>query len=392
MAEMRADGLVISEPGLKRQVFATGSGFSVFVVVRAVGGPGDLIDSVTEAVATSNEAFGSGPASSGTRGRFVFQTSNGVMFKVQGQGSFADLRMWLDNLGAALAKQGWHGTILGPSNSSAPLKARRFIGSHVPWNANLWLTPARPYTRSTPPVWGVPIEATSEVTALATAWVDEVRGTNYMFAGQGQYKLGTLRAPSDLLAAALDEVGQARISNVALNPLTERSVYMHFGKAEFKIRSVDEHWRDSIAALRRCLVELGHLADYACVAFGMDCMDGSEGEELSMGSWRGLKTSEWQMNRHMWATHVPEVYGMQILTKTHLERADDLREWVISSVGNGRYLVEAKDLGPWYSQGKPYARGFARFDFGDMILTEAAIRADPRGWVHGDGYKPTIYL
>lgn len=387
-----AEGLVISEPGLKRQVFAAGSGFSVFVLVRAVGGPGDLIDSVTEAIAASNGVRGPGSADSRTTGRYVFQTSNGVMFKVQGPGSFADLRTWLDSLRAALAKEGWRGTILGPSNSPAPSNARRFSGGHIPWKANLWLTPTRPYTHTKPPIWGVPIEATREVTDFATAWVDEVQGTNYVFAGQGNYKVGVHRVPADLLAAGLDEGGQAYVSNLALKPLTERLVYMHYGKAEFSVRSVEEHWRDSIGAVRRCLVSLGHLVDYGCVAFAMDCRDGLEGEELSMGSRRGLKPGEWQMNRHMWASHVPEVYGMQILTKTHLERASDLREWAISSVGNGRYLVEAKDLGPWYSQGKPYARGFARFDFADLILTEAAIRADPRGWVDNDGYKPTIYL
>lgn len=53
-----------------------------------------------------------------------------------------------------------------------------------------------------------------------------------------------------------------------------------------------------------------------------------------------------------------------------------------SGVGHGRHLVEAPVLEPWYRQPLPdpdtVAR--ARHDFGDMILTQEVIDANPAPW------------
>ena len=140
---------------------------------------------------------------------------------------------------------------------------------------------------------------------------------------------------------------------------------------------------------------VGPAADCGWIAYGVDCIGGLEGRpSYPSGGRRGLLQGEWNNNRHLWASYVPEVFGIQILTAAHLDRARDLRDWKISSFGNDRYLVEAADLEKWYSQPTPYisARGFAHHDFGDMILTETAICADPHGWLSGDGARHPVDL
>lgn len=75
-------------------------------------------------------------------------------------------------------------------------------------------------------------------------------------------------------------------------------------------------------------------------------------------------------NLPLWERFVPDVHGMQVLTREHLEHATDLSRWTVTEAGPGRYLIEAPDLAEWFQVGGPDAMVLAqaRADFGRMIV------------------------
>lgn len=386
------EGITVSEAGIKRHIRHSVSDHTAFVLVRAQGGVGDLTAAVESAVAAANDGAHGKAANSVAQGQNVFQTANGVMFYLQTNGEMDDVRGWLSIARDTLGRAGWRGTILAPSDSWGPTNAHWFTGGmYRPWTATLFLTPTRRSTHAPEYEWSAPDHVTREVADHATAWTNASAGTNYLLAGAGQYQVGPVAPPAELLGAVLERSGQVRISKLGLKPLVERSVRMSAGtRVSFGVRGVDESWRDSIRSLRECLIALGHSVECGWVTYGSDNQESVEGRSQSS---RGLLQGEWQNNRHMWTTHLPDAFGIQVVTSAHLERFRYLEDgWNVTSVGNDRYLVEAKNLEPWFAQPEPVNREFARMDMSGLILTEDAIRSDPLGWLHGDGYKPTVYL
>ena len=74
-------------------------------------------------------------------------------------------------------------------------------------------------------------------------------------------------------------------------------------------------------------------------------------------------------NNPAWSMHVPDAFGMQLLTSEHLSRVTDLSGWSVTEVAPGRHLVEAPDLGDWtsFDGPQPDTLAAARTDFGRAI-------------------------
>lgn len=87
-------------------------------------------------------------------------------------------------------------------------------------------------------------------------------------------------------------------------------------------------------------------------------------------------------NGHLHERFVPDAHGVQVLTDAHLAHAHDLSDWNLTDLGHGRHLVQASDLSAWYENLTPDPGTLtkARHDFGDMILTEETIAANPPPW------------
>lgn len=94
--------------------------------------------------------------------------------------------------------------------------------------------------------------------------------------------------------------------------------------------------------------------------------------------WAYVHESEVRYNEPLLASMVPDAHGIQVLTKAHLDRAANLDDWSVKSLGHDRYLVEARDLQAWYAGLSPddAARDKARADFGDMVITRELIEAN----------------
>ncbi len=100
-------------------------------------------------------------------------------------------------------------------------------------------------------------------------------------------------------------------------------------------------------------------------------------------------TGIWNLNRHLWSSFVPDAFGIQLLTSEHLRRANDLTDWTVEEVAPDRWIVRSRDLAAWFRvpggsalrHGRfpdQQVRAKARQDFGEMILTRAAAKANPR--------------
>jgi hypothetical protein len=65
------------------------------------------------------------------------------------------------------------------------------------------------------------------------------------------------------------------------------------------------------------------------------------------------------------------VQGIQPLTGTHRARAHDLSGWLVTQVNSDRYLVEARDLAPWFMGAAVDLDvcATAAHDFGAMLVT-----------------------
>lgn len=380
--------MIVSDAGIKRRFRERSTNSCSVVAVRATGGAGSLTAAVAQAVDDANYA-NTQPATAGVHGDYLFMSSKDVMFFLVADSPLDGVRDWLEVVRDSLERGGWRGKIFAPSDSWGPEVSWNFRDQHIAWNASIGFTLPRRTTKSVGS-WPVRDDVTGDVCSFAREWTAQVHGAKYFGHGASQIKVDQ-QPPADLLRAALKRSHQLHLTTLGQKPHVMRSASLSFGVAEFSVKGVDEHWRTSISALREALVHFGPAADCGWIAYGLDCIHSLEGKpSYPSGGRRGLLQGEWANNRHLWSSYVPEVFGMQILTAAHLDRANDLRGWKITGLGNDRYLVEAADLEKWYSQPTPYisARGFAHLDFGDMILTEQAIRADPHAWLSGDGARP----
>jgi hypothetical protein len=61
----------------------------------------------------------------------------------------------------------------------------------------------------------------------------------------------------------------------------------------------------------------------------------------------------WSNARARWNALIPQVNGVQLLTKEHLSSASNLRDWEVSEVAPDRFLVVAKDLAAWFRPRTP---------------------------------------
>jgi hypothetical protein len=90
----------------------------------------------------------------------------------------------------------------------------------------------------------------------------------------------------------------------------------------------------------------------------------------------------WSTTPHVWTTYVADAYGIQLLTDDHLAKARDLSRWQVTSPAPGRWLVVAKDLERWFTDGRSEVEqeilDQARADFGGMILDPDVLSRHPR--------------
>lgn len=150
------------------------------------------------------------------------------------------------------------------------------------------------------------------------------------------------------------------------------------GQVTFEYRTPGEHWQAGVQALTDLLRDLAGVAEYGLVRPAWShvvgwhkLVDNRQPRPPHVGG------SYYQSWRRLEASHVPDAYGIQLLTDAHLANARDLSRWHIEEVASGRHLVTAPDLDSWFDHDQPSddLLDQARHDFGAMIFSpETPVR------------------
>lgn len=129
---------------------------------------------------------------------------------------------------------------------------------------------------------------------------------------------------------------------------------------------------EMVAAGRRMLVASAESAVYGAVLAGLPL---SNPEHLPL-----VSSAEFFKWAGHWDRVAPDVYGIQVLGAKHLEHAKDLSGWKTTRLEGDRFLVEARDLDPWYEVVRdPGMLAAARDDFHGLILSPDLMRELPAG-------------
>lgn len=80
--------------------------------------------------------------------------------------------------------------------------------------------------------------------------------------------------------------------------------------------------------------------------------------------------------RHLLTQYIVEPAGIMLLRDAHLEKAARLDDWVVERVSDDRWLVQARDLAPWFGPelATPDLAVQARHDFGPALVIDELLR------------------
>jgi hypothetical protein len=189
----------------------------------------------------------------------------------------------------------------------------------------------------------------------------------------------------DFAAAASEALNHRILVTVACfetSPLRAAlSAFWTMGLAVYRSAGAGLSWQERVDRLRATLLWSPPRTDLAMIRPGPG---NSIAWSESTIPWPHVTRSDVREARPLLASFVPDASGVQLLTRAHLDRATDLSNWVSTKLPGDRFLLEARDLEPWFASAlpDPHAVDTARSDFGAMLLTpEAIVEHNP--WADG---------
>lgn len=309
-----------------------------------------LLPKVRSTIASANPAVGGGLPLSVS---WVVEGTNALHLRLEyGTVPRRLVRAWLEGLARALSDAGLAGKLHRP----------------LPQRSPHWAAPAMDHqavavmyaTRSSPD--------RDFIRRLSAGHGVDVL-PNHALSSDGGFSVYVPYTP-DLLAA-IGDLGSTKL--VAWKePAESASVYCSplgaYGWTHLGTRA------DQVDRARSALIDLAPDLDHAFAEVRTGLSAGwSHAPHLPA---TGLQSSGYLQRRAIRPHRVFDAHGLQILTAHHLERATSLTDWRTTQIGD-RYLVEARDLDAWYAEDDHDAEVLARArdDFGDMIITQAELRA-----------------
>jgi hypothetical protein len=214
---------------------------------------------------------------------------------------------------------------------------------------------------------------------LTTQMVDEVldfclRGSGEVFFKHGmtQFRIDPAEART-LVAQAITHGPPVSLTSLGTNAVIRRATLYSHGRAFFEWRDESLEGSQLAEGLSRILVAHADRLEYGFVrqswlpAVGWD----------NVVDWRPpllprVPVTYSRRPPHLERTLVPDAYGIQLLSRAHLDRAPDLREWQVEEVAPGRYIDTSKQLDAWFGPEDPSEDTFekARREFGSLIMDE----------------------
>ena len=228
--------------------------------------------------------------------------------------------------------------------------------------------------------WGVDPSTTQALCRDVADWCAELKGGEaYLSQGLSQVLLDGPDLPQ-ILAASVP-YGPAGLTYARREPRAVRQARLsQGGQCVYQIEDAGKDWRGRLDTLTRVLTWQPQAFELAIVRLTPSLALSWLMLDLKNPPPPTVDTPRFFDCRSLWREFTPDAHGIQILTDAHLARARSLTGWNVNPVAGGRYLVQARDLEPWYSgtQPDPDVLAAARADFADMILTPSAIDAHTR--------------
>lgn len=264
---------------------------------------------------------------------------------------------WLDEVSAGLSAEGVSGSIGAASSAKAP---QVFPEGRVPTAGLQFASEELPAPDDFR--WPLSPAETRRMVAHAARWC-ELGGEQWLGLNFSFWLPGT--SARDLAPAMAAAVASVDTSLVASRGQEGRWVATQGAEWGAQVVSSELTWVDRVDLCRQALLWEPQLLSWGIVGTTWHPLPGSMVDPVGP---RLVASAEAFRLR---TTLVRAVQGIQLLTGSHLARAHDLAAWKVTEVASDRFLVEARDLAPWFTGDKPHPDLYAQAirDFGSMLIT-----------------------
>ncbi|HST48547.1 hypothetical protein [Jatrophihabitans sp.] len=296
-----------------------------------------------------------------------------------------ELRRWISEFAGRLERRGLSGKL----QPTPPVRYPDWLSGAQPpvptaflaWSVDRAAEAADPYRSSH---WHVPAEATYRIAALADRWA-RLPGAELRLRYNVYRAAVNLDDASGPLARSLFETGMAGLEFV--DDAGQQATNVAFdvgGTSLFQDIGGTGGWQAQVDRLRAALTALPAEVDLGFIRMGIRASVGID-SMATVQPLPGIEEYHVRYNTHLLDRYLPDAHGIQVLRTAHLDRARDLSGWEVTELGEGRFLVQAADLTPWYgaAQPDPDVLARARADFASALLTEEVISANPPPWRAG---------
>lgn len=397
---VKATEMQVMLSAIKRRLAANG-GDGVVVLVTANGITASSVDLMADVEVARNSA---NAALNRNDQELVWgapaePSPKGPILSLDWIGTDEELEEWLDLFAATLTTFGRSGSVSAAPQAHFP-KALDPLFATDRLVSSLAFTLPVPTPYGYPPfTWLVDGATTREVVEHAIRW-GRIPGASVYVAERTSQFLVDDSDPTGMLTAAVERSGLAGLAY-----LHQPTYELHFvrtrplGEVVYQAASVDRTWKSFMELSREPLRYHGAKLDLAFIRLSRSSVP-TFLDQGQLPPPPGIQSvGDFTRNRHLYDSYVPDAHAVQVLTAKHLAKAHDLSRWSTEALGNDRYLVEARDLGPWFSDSE-HAKGNrqaqpdsavvaeARHDFGRMILTQSDLEADPLAWLPGRPPRP----
>lgn len=354
-------GSVTVDDGYLRRHGAEWETDPIPIEFRGDTGPVDAIDALQRAVDATDQGLDS-PTGVAVD---TFALMGGGAAVVVIHHGLDGLLVWLEQLASALSESGHTGELRFAEEHRLP------IGFPGP---RLGCTVAGLVFEGQ----AVPHATTARLAADAVDWAMRLDGDLYFTHHGVTTRIDPTRARELLQAAVLRSI-PVSVCTLAANSDFRNVLFAGFGRVVYEHRRDDAREHEAVELIEVLRTHAATL-DYGFVRVASG---------PSVAWWEALTNDEprppaatgtyYKVLRDREASHVPDAYGVQVLTEQHMGNAHDLSGWDVAPV-RGRYLVKSRQADQWFRPAgpPPAVVRAARNDFGGMIISEELIREGSR--------------
>lgn len=334
----------------------------------------DRMDEIEQLAGQVDDEFGD----QRTNSNWVSLSPHGPTMQLEGADSVEDLRQWVSRFAELLTQAGFAGVIRVARE--ARVFARPAHISRYALCAFVGYTLAAPELQDRRVRWAVAPDLTEQVTEAATAWAVIPGGRVSLNQQVSSVEIAAEQVPAGM-RFALRRDAATGITVQRKKPWRDAAAeFTYGGRAVYRLVDETYSWQDTVAAMQQAMLFAPAHTDLAFLRFASNHADSWTDLDPVNRMPVGVDEGAMRYNRHLWSRYTADANGVQLLTGAHLANARDLSDWDIEEVARDRYLVQTRNLEPWYASEHPDPEVLeqARRDFGGMIISRDVIRANRR--------------